>query len=44
MLLRMLPAIAPALMGDFGFAPPTIGYLAALSSIGSIVFWCSARP
>jgi MFS family permease len=44
MLLRMLPAIAPALMGDFGFAAPTIGYLAAMSSIGSIVFLVFGAP
>jgi MFS family permease len=44
MLLRMLPAIAPALMDDFGFAAATIGYLAALSSIGSIVFLVFGAP
>jgi MFS family permease len=44
MLLRMLPAIAPALMADFGFAVPTIGYLAAMSSIGSIVFLVVGAP
>jgi MFS family permease len=44
MLLRMLPAIAPALMDDFGFAAPTIGHLAALSSVGSIVFLVAGGP
>lgn len=44
MLLRMLPAIAPALMDDFGFAAPTLGHLAALSSVGSIVFLVAGAP
>jgi MFS family permease len=44
MLLRMMPAIAPALMDDFGFAAPTIGYLSALSSVGAIVFLVVGAP
>jgi len=44
MLSRTLPAIAPALMDDFGFAAPTLGHLAALTSVGSIVFLVLGAP
>jgi MFS family permease len=43
-LTRLLPTIAPALADQFGWAEGSIGYLAGLTMVGSMVFLMGGGP
>jgi MFS family permease len=43
-LSRLVPTLAPALMDEFGWSEPTIGYVASLGTVGSILFLFAGAP
>ena len=43
-LTRLVPAIAPAVMPELGWTGTAIGYLAAVTTFGSIVFLLTGNP
>jgi MFS family permease len=44
MLTRVVPTLAPVLMASLAVGPSFIGYLATLSSFGSILFYFAGMP
>jgi MFS family permease len=43
-LTRIVPTLAPVLMATVGVGPSFIGYLAAASTVGSIMFYLAGMP
>ena len=43
-LVRMLPTLAPVLIVEAAVAPSFIGYLAAIGTVGSILFYLTGTP
>jgi MFS family permease len=43
-LTRLVPTIAPAIMPEFGWSETTIGYLAAITTFGSIALLLTGNP
>ena len=43
-LVRMLPTLAPVLIVEATVAPSFIGYLAAIGTVGSMLFYLTATP
>jgi hypothetical protein len=43
-LSRLIPTLAPTLMAELGWSETEIGYLAALNTVGSILFLLSGAP
>lgn len=43
-LTRLVPTIAPALTREIGLSPTAVGYLAAITTLGSITFLLSGAP
>src|SRR5205085_11271367 len=44
LLTRVVPTLAPVLMASLAVGPSFIGYLATLSSFGSILFYLGGMP
>src|SRR6185436_13548767 len=43
-LVRMLPTLAPVLIVEAAVAPSFIGYLAAVGTVGSMLFYLTGTP